>query len=1846
MRAVEVSFYCMKRVAYLAAIACLLCLEFRAADAFGAPGTHPELPNFDRRLDTANQTAMSNSASNPTLSQLVSALPDARVDFDPILSSPAWIISEHGFLSGSNGVGFAVSPAATAAFSPQDPYRPVKAFLQQYQGLFRHGPEILAAAPIVREFTNSNSGLHTVIWAQQLDGIDVFDARFIAHVTRNGELVSLSSHFVPALERAANTGVTDRIALESNPPIAAAQAVAVAAQNVGETLTADDVTPLESPLGPDLRQKFTAAPLNRTADVHLVWLPMNRDAMRLCWEVYLTSRGRGQSFRLLIDANSGAALLRHCLTENISDASYRVYTGQSPTPMDTGFSTPVTNQPPEVDRLLVTTNAFDTNASPNGWIDDGNNETRGNNVDAYLDRNGDDQPDGPRPSGSPFRVFDFPLDLTQDPLTYTNASVVNLFYWNNWMHDRLYQLGFTEAAGNFQVNNFGRGGQGDDPVEAEAQQGSDYNNSSFTTYPDGSPSIMRINLFNGPTPNRDGDLDTIVILHEYTHGLSNRRVGGGAGITQLQSRGLGEGWSDFMSLALLTQPGDDVNACYPEGPYASYLLYGLTQNYYFGVRRYPYSTVTTNNPGTFKDIDPSQATGHPGIPRSPVISGTPSEVHNQGEIWCVALWDARANLINKYGFAIGNQLILQLVCDALNLTPANPTFTQARDAVIQADLVDNGGANYHELWLAFAKRGLGYFASAPPVTTTTGVVESYSLPDDLLFTPAADFIAGGVVGGPFNPSAENYLLDNTGTNTMNWAAAGSVSWISLSMTNGVLAAGGGKTYVSVYLNPSANALPVGSYSGIVSFTNLNSGVSQTRNVSLTVTPPVLYYFPLDTDPGWTRQGEWAFGVPTGQGGASHGFPDPTSGATGSNVFGVNLNGDYSTVSGGPYYLIAGPLNFNGVTNVTLQFERWLNSDYSPYVSSTIDASNDGTNWLNVFTNNAGDITDSSWNLYQYSLSPLADNQSSVYVRWGYQVGSSAFAYSGWNIDDIAFLGIGQLSLALPASATEGNGVLSGLGHVAVTRAPLTDLVVNLISGNPSKITVPATVTIPAGQTNADFDITVIDNTLLDGTVVVGITASAPGYSGCSNSITVFDNESAGLLVTLPASATEGDPPVQCTVTSSAAPVNDIPVTLTCSDPGSLQLPASVTIPAGQTSAVCYGTITLDGQLRGTRSINVTAHVMNWTNGVAGITLFDNKSTNLVLSLPSQARESNGTLTNAGLVQTAGFLTTNLAVSLYSANSAKLSVPSTVTILSGQTSAVFNVTLVSGNPPHTPLSIGVNATAPGLGNGSTSVLVFDNQTPPAPIYIAPANLSTTNTSNVQLSWLAGLGEGIEEIVNGGFESGDFTGWMIGGSTNGAFAINDGTFSPPSGDTPTVPYSGQFSAVAAAPPPALSILYQDVVLPASCSSITLNWADRIRNFSGAFDTNQQFRVEIQDTNSATLAPLYSSQPGDTLLADWTLRGVDLSAYAGQTVRVAFIVDAGEDFLDVHLDQISLRTDSLPPIDYDVYLGTNGTLAPSDYLGSTTNTAWALPSLGTGPYFWQIIARRQNQTAGPVWQFSSVPTLLAGNSTLYEALSGDTNLVFNVELSAPGGQTVTVDFATADNTAIAFSDYIPTNGTLVFAPGVTNQAFSVGVIWSANPPASRNFLVAFSNPVNAPLLTSQAQGTLVNSLGSLPDLAPIPNQTNHAGMAVTLTAMVTNRFSPGDVFTFSLDPGAPAGAVINPLTGQFYWQTSDGNLGTNPITVRALDNSSTNISLAQSFAAIIRPRPSINSISTSAGQIILGWTAIPGKNYRLQSSTTLSGPWYAVAGDVTATNFTVSKTDSISAGSNRFYRILVLP
>lgn len=696
--------------------------------AFQSPEQRP-LPNYDKRKEsTVAAAALANPQQAAAVSQLDSRLNGLRLSRHAQLGTPRFLSARRGFLTGSGGVGKGLSQSSVDAVAANDPHRIVKAFVNEHSPLFTHDSTLLDDATVKVDGVTAHNGLRTVIWQQQLDQVPVYGGLFVSHLTKKQELVSISDRFVPNLTQVSEE-IVGREELVAAPPVSVTAAIRFAASNLGEILEEASLSSLTAAEGSQKKQSFTSSHLRGEAYAQLVWLPVN-GSLELCWQVVLTAKARPEMYLTLVSATTGEIMVRRCVTEYLTNATYRVYTSDSPSPFSPGHSAPSAVQPPLTNRALVTLSALNTNASPSGWINDGGNETLGNNVDAHLDRNDDNAPDLPRPQGNPNRVFDFQLELTQAPTAYGNAAVVNLFYWNNFAHDKLYELGFTEVFGNFQQDNFGRGGNGQDRVSADGQDGGGVNNANFSTPPDGIPGRMQMYIFNGPSPDRDGDLDAEIMLHEYGHGVSNRLLGGGEGIYELQPAGMGEGWSDFYGLALLSEPGDDPRAAYAVGGYATYNFYGLQQNYYFGIRRYPYSTDMSKNPLTLKDIDPVQADAHAGVPINPVFGGAPAdEVHAMGEVWCIALWEARANLVEKYGPTLGNQTMLRLVTDGLKLSPPNATFLEARDGILQADEILSGGDNLAELWVAFAKRGMGFSASVPTADTTIGVQEAYDVPD-------------------------------------------------------------------------------------------------------------------------------------------------------------------------------------------------------------------------------------------------------------------------------------------------------------------------------------------------------------------------------------------------------------------------------------------------------------------------------------------------------------------------------------------------------------------------------------------------------------------------------------------------------------------------------------------------------------------------------------------------------------------------------------------------------------------------------------------------------------------------------------------------------------------------------------------------------------------------------------------------------------------------------------------------------------------------------------------------------------------------------------------------------------
>ncbi|KAF5347213.1 hypothetical protein D9758_011045 [Tetrapyrgos nigripes] len=396
------------------------------------------------------------------------------------------------------------------------------------------------------------------------------------------------------------------------------------------------------------------------------------------------------------------------------------------------------NDPQDGERSIMKEN-FDSLASPIGWHSlpyendpswnglkpkgefyRNTTTTWGNNVFAQENWEGQNSYlTNLRPEADKDMAFDFKYkpkdtdkgDAKDEAYSYINATVSQLFYTSNLVHDLYYRYGFDEVAGNFQQHNFDRGGREGDAVIANAQDGSGFNNANFMTPPDGQNGRMRMYLWNTAIPYRDGDFEAGIVIHELSHGLSTRLTGGPLNSGCLgwgESGGMGEGWGDFLATTIRsTKKYSD----YPMGAWAA--------NRETGIRNYPYSLNDTINPSTYKTLDKPGYWG----------------VHAIGEVWAEMLWIVSQRLIAEHGFREdlfpplplengtvpegdfyrpstvipkhGNTLSVQLVLNGMKLQPCQPSFFDARDAIILADEQLTGGENFCTLWKAFSERGLG-----------------------------------------------------------------------------------------------------------------------------------------------------------------------------------------------------------------------------------------------------------------------------------------------------------------------------------------------------------------------------------------------------------------------------------------------------------------------------------------------------------------------------------------------------------------------------------------------------------------------------------------------------------------------------------------------------------------------------------------------------------------------------------------------------------------------------------------------------------------------------------------------------------------------------------------------------------------------------------------------------------------------------------------------------------------------------------------------------------------------------------------------------------------------------------
>ena len=508
----------------------------------------------------------------------------------------------------------------------------------------------------------------------------------------------------------------------------------------------------------------TVAAAQSSDSASLVLFPTGHGA-RLAWKTF-TWPNTQQLFMSVVDARNGSILYRQSLTSD-----------------DTGTATAWEFYPSDL--VPAGANVANPVTFP---VDDGT-KLSGDNAHVWADVKDNNKPDPgeeiPAVSGTDWSMPAV-LDTTNAaqnctvsrPCTWDKnvpfswqanmaQSAAQVMYYLNKYHDHLAgaPYGFTAAAGNFEA-------AGGDPVLGNTMDGANsgnglpdkyhFNNANMSITPDGKSPTMQMYLFRAtqglPFPSVDGGDDAEVVYHEYTHGLSGRLVlypDGTSGLTTRQANSMGEGWSDWYAEDFLNKQGFKPDTA----AIGDVVMGNIT---FFGQLR--------TQPVDCPVGAPSPCFGSPGAGPGGYtygdfgkVLGFP-EVHADGEIWLETLWQIRQ--------ALGPTVAETLVTRAMELSPPAPSYLDMRNAIIQADLVNFGGANQTALWTIFAERGMGYFAAS----TNDGVnpIEDFSVPPDCSTTDCATIsgkvkdsvtskpVSGIRVGVPGSDSGfESDLADTT-----------------------------------------------------------------------------------------------------------------------------------------------------------------------------------------------------------------------------------------------------------------------------------------------------------------------------------------------------------------------------------------------------------------------------------------------------------------------------------------------------------------------------------------------------------------------------------------------------------------------------------------------------------------------------------------------------------------------------------------------------------------------------------------------------------------------------------------------------------------------------------------------------------------------------------------------------------------------------------------------------------------------------------------------------------------------------------------------------------------------------
>ncbi len=541
-------------------------------------------------------------------------------------------------------------------------------------------------------------GTHHLSWVQRVGGLEVFPNGLEANVTEDGRLINVSGSPAAGLRA------------PSAPARLDAEAAIAAARVVGG-----------------------GAPVRARGDLAERVLFSTGRGTRPAWKT--TTRVGHDALVTVVDAENGAVLWRTNLTRSdVPGTGLAVdYFPGASVPNGGGVEHQVTF--PVVDGTALSGNNAHVGAdvNDNGAIGPSEEIPASSGVDwnypAILDTT----------TAAQQCSADYPC--TWDRTTgfswqaNRNHFGTQLYHLLNVFHDHLLAppIAFTEAAGNFQVTNPSGQGLGGDPVEGHALLGANTNggltdafhrnNAFMATFPDGEPPFMGMFLFRGPFVSMHSGDDAAIVFHEYTHGLVarlNTFPDGTDANVGFQAGAMHEAWGDWYGLDALANDGFVV-----DGPTVGDVVEGEYPLSGGGIRTQPIDCLVGTNSPNCPDLGFGAGPGGYTYGDMGTVIPFP-EVHEDGQIWAQTMWQLRG--------VLGSVVMEGLATRGQELAPNDPSFLDMRNAMIQADLVNNGGANVDALWSVFAQRGMGFFASSPDGSDTSPI-EDFTLPLDCSVDP-------------------------------------------------------------------------------------------------------------------------------------------------------------------------------------------------------------------------------------------------------------------------------------------------------------------------------------------------------------------------------------------------------------------------------------------------------------------------------------------------------------------------------------------------------------------------------------------------------------------------------------------------------------------------------------------------------------------------------------------------------------------------------------------------------------------------------------------------------------------------------------------------------------------------------------------------------------------------------------------------------------------------------------------------------------------------------------------------------------------------------------------------------